>query len=440
MSIEAPPVSIEAPPMNAQAPNVTTAGPPLAARAEGLAASRTEELVAEVLSRSVAAQEVADGPKIIAAPEDANQTCLSFNRQYCPPLNLSIQSRDEQRQTHRFCSGYVKRERDLPTDATFCGQRLRRTNPCWVQDGVTSCLPHFFILGEMKCGTTTLYQLLDKHPQVVAPLTKEPRFLQQGRFSQTRCAACGSIQRARASAPPGSPRAGPCCAEPPRLPPVCLSLSRYAVNFRPAAAIPDSVTFDASPVYFRSPVARTWLRQWLPASRLILLVRNPIQRAFSHWKMGSEWLKSKCGGDEQKMRLLSRWEPRMTFERVAALGLLQENYKLCVREINGLRERECKWLGLDPQNKSNAPNLRPISKMPRMMEYPRLPEEELERVAASGNKSSVYDGPVGRCGDVSLALATCGMLMGPEPGVRLGGGIRLATAAEHGHWHAPVLG
>eukprot|EP00962_Isochrysis_galbana_P028893 scaffold9178_cov56-Isochrysis_galbana.AAC.1 len=37
----------------------------------------------------------------------------------------------------------------------------------------------------MKCGTTTLYQLLLKHGRVVPPLTKEPRFLQPGRFSET---------------------------------------------------------------------------------------------------------------------------------------------------------------------------------------------------------------------------------------------------------------
>ena len=35
--------------------------------------------------------------------------------------------------------------------------------------------------GEMKCGTTTLYQLLAKHARISLPLTKEPRFLMNGR-------------------------------------------------------------------------------------------------------------------------------------------------------------------------------------------------------------------------------------------------------------------
>ena len=50
---------------------------------------------------------------------------------------------------------------------------------------MTSCLPHFFILGEMKCGTTSLYHFLTKHPRVVVPRVKEPRFLQPGRFAQS---------------------------------------------------------------------------------------------------------------------------------------------------------------------------------------------------------------------------------------------------------------
>ena len=37
----------------------------------------------------------------------------------------------------------------------------------------------------MKCGTTTLYHMLTRHPRIVVPRVKEPRFLQQGRFQQT---------------------------------------------------------------------------------------------------------------------------------------------------------------------------------------------------------------------------------------------------------------
>ena len=180
--------------------------------------------------------------EVPAAADNMKQTCLSFNREMCPPLNLSIQTPEQQKQTHKRCATHVALERvfQKATKARFCGRRLPRLNPCWIERGTTSCLPHFFILGEMKCGTTSLYHFLRKHPRVVVPRVKEPRFLQPGRFPQT-------------------------------------SVSRYKVNFDVAVPLPDAVTFDASPVYLRSPIAREWLSKWMPDARLIVLVRNPVQ-------------------------------------------------------------------------------------------------------------------------------------------------------------------
>jgi len=95
----------------------------------------------------------------VATPphDDAQMPCLSFARDHCPPLNLSIQTKEQQRLTHRRCAPYVAIERrfsQLPplgyASARFCGRRLPRTNPCWQQQGRTYCLPYLFILGEMK--------------------------------------------------------------------------------------------------------------------------------------------------------------------------------------------------------------------------------------------------------------------------------------------------
>jgi hypothetical protein len=37
--------------------------------------------------------------------------------------------------------------------------------------------PDFFIVGHPKSGTTSLYQMLRRHPQIYMPDLKEPRFL-----------------------------------------------------------------------------------------------------------------------------------------------------------------------------------------------------------------------------------------------------------------------
>ena len=52
-----------------------------------------------------------------------------------------------------------------------------------------------------------------------------------------------------------------------------------------AARRPDSLTFDASPVHLQSRIAPPWLLRFLPTARLIVLLRDPVQRAYSHWKV-----------------------------------------------------------------------------------------------------------------------------------------------------------
>ncbi len=75
-------------------------------------------------------------------------------------------------QRHRRC-GLPPTQADAKRSGLFCGTRLPRANPCWADGGNVSCLPHFFLQGEMKCGTTSMYKKLSQHPHVVLPRNKE---------------------------------------------------------------------------------------------------------------------------------------------------------------------------------------------------------------------------------------------------------------------------
>ncbi|KAL1500608.1 hypothetical protein AB1Y20_013260 [Prymnesium parvum] len=317
--------------------------------------SRTERLLAELQPpalREGAALGDGAGSELEAAPEHAKQTCYSFNRAYCPPLNLSVQTSAQIAQTFSYCQQFARLEDHTPLG--FCGRRLPRRNPCWRERGATSCLPHFFMLGEMKCGTTSLYQLLDRHPHVVPPLTKEPRFLMPARYRTT-------------------------------------TLSRYAINFKPVISRVDSVTFDASPVYLRSPLARDWIKRWLPHAKLIALVRDPVQRAYSHWKMGTEWLSSKCTRREE-VEQLRPWQAHLAFGAMMERGLLQHHFRACARELGQASVAVPRGLAL--------------------IELPHRP------AAAGGNDSAVFDGELGRCilsKDPSLAIKFRSELAGQAP-------------------------
>ena len=148
----------------------------------------------------------------------------------------------------------------------ICGRRLPRSNPCWEEaDGNVSCLPAFYLLGEMKCGTTTLYKLLGEHPSIALPAQKEPRYLTLPKYRH---------------------RTG----------------SWYASNFATVLHKGhEALTFDASPTVFNSPLlAPGWLRKWLPFTRMVVLLRDPVQRTYSHWRMGVAWLRdSPCFAAER---------------------------------------------------------------------------------------------------------------------------------------------
>lgn len=46
-----------------------------------------------------------------------------------------------------------------------------------------------------------------------------------------------------------------------------------------------SLTFDATPNYFDAPMAAQRLKQEFPSAKIILLLRNPIDRAYSNYQM-----------------------------------------------------------------------------------------------------------------------------------------------------------
>ena len=139
---------------------------------------------------------------------------------------------------------------------TICGKRLPRRNPCWQERGNVSCLPAILLLGEMRSGTTTLYSLLGSQPSIVLPAHKEPRYLTLPNYRHH-------------------------------------TGSWYASNFGSAVSAPDRLTIDASPTMFNSPlIAPSWIAKWLPSSKLVVLLREPAQRTYSHWRTGVSWLRS----------------------------------------------------------------------------------------------------------------------------------------------------
>lgn len=114
--------------------------------------------------------------------------------------------------------------------------------------------PNFFIVGGVKCGTTTLYAYLKHHPQVFLPETKEPHF-----FADI--------------IPPKQEKHSLCAGD----------LQKYQGLYRKASNF--AAIGDASPSYLWDPTSPQRIREVAPHARIIVLLRDPIARAHSHYLM-----------------------------------------------------------------------------------------------------------------------------------------------------------
>ncbi len=113
-------------------------------------------------------------------------------------------------------------------------------------------VPDFFIVGNPKCGTTALYEMLRRHPQVYMPECKEPHYL----------AHDPSTERAT---PAGHGRQGD-----ERLP---RTFEQYLGLFVPAGA--EQLAGEASASYLRSPFAAERIAGLNPSARVVAILREP---------------------------------------------------------------------------------------------------------------------------------------------------------------------
>jgi len=104
-------------------------------------------------------------------------------------------------------------------------------------------LPNLFILGAAKCGTTTLYEYLAEMPEVFMTPAKEPEFF-EAHYEK--------------------------------------GLEWYHTHFFRAWA-GEPVIGEARHRNLYLPYVPPRIHETNPDAKLIVLVRNPIERAFSHW-------------------------------------------------------------------------------------------------------------------------------------------------------------
>ena len=162
-------------------------------------------------------------------------------------------------------------------------------------------LPDFLIIGAQKAGTTSLFEYLIESPDVRSPLRKEVHFYDHNLDRGERW---------------------------------------YRSNF-PLRDHRSWVTGESSPYYLLHPWVPGRVAEHLPDTRLIVLLRDPVARAYSHY---------------QHSRALGR-EPIANFEAALAAEGKRTNAAWSRLVKRGSREAEVEWFSYARRSRY-APQLR----------------------------------------------------------------------------------
>ena len=120
-------------------------------------------------------------------------------------------------------------------------------------------MPNFLIIGAMRAGTTSLYHYLKQHPQVYMSPVKEPRFF--------------ALEGEKPD--PGRP------TDERLMNHSITDIEAYRALFQ--AVSKETAIGEASPLYLYSPKAPERIRHYIPDAKLIAVLRDPVERAYSHF-------------------------------------------------------------------------------------------------------------------------------------------------------------
>ena len=156
--------------------------------------------------------------------------------------------------------------------------------------------PNFLIVGAAKSGSTSLYQYLSQHPEVFMPVNKEPNYF-VAEYQQKMAKSCPSYK---------------------------IDMNRMIFDKNAYYSLFNEVTSDhksigeASVTYlFKPEFSIPKIKKELGDPKIIIILRNPIKRAFSHYsyacELGFENLSFAQAIDAENFRLENNWSSTFAY-------------------------------------------------------------------------------------------------------------------------------
>jgi len=153
----------------------------------------------------------------------------------------------------------------------------------------SASLPQFLIVGAAKAGTTALYAYLKQHPQIFLAPEKETNFFAfEGERPEFQGPGDDWINHSS-----------------------LIDLESYAAHF--ADAPEGALIGEACPWYLYHPEAARRIRRQIPDARIVMILRNPADRAFSSYLYLRGQLREpihsfQCALDAEEERIAANWE------------------------------------------------------------------------------------------------------------------------------------
>lgn len=168
--------------------------------------------------------------------------------------------------------------------------------------------PNFLIIGAMKAGTTSLYYYLNQHPEVFMSPVKEPHFFAfEGQTINFRGPRDQEIMQQMCVTERGA----------------------YEALFR--GVKDEKAVGEASAMYLYYPESAERIKKYNPDMKLIVILRNPVDRAYSSYmhlvRDGREYISDfESALREEPRRIAENWVPIWHYQKAGFYYLQLKRY------------------------------------------------------------------------------------------------------------------
>ena len=220
--------------------------------------------------------------------------------------------------------------------------------------------PSYLIIGGQKCGTTSLYNYLIQHPNLIAASEKEIHFFSTNYHKGDQW---------------------------------------YKTHFPRTKAFGNKtnvITGEASPYYIFHPHSPARVRKKLPDVKIIAMLRDPVERAFSHYKhhvkLKVEPLTFADAIKAEPERLMCEWDKMVKNEDYDSYNLQMYSYLARGVYVDQLK----RWLDYFPREQFLILQSEDFFRNPednylKSLKFLGLPEYKLSTYRAfnAGHRSSM---------------------------------------------------